>query len=353
MRSPIITLRDKRADRGQHAGLLLQRYLCENATGDGGDPEEKRSLLHAAISAAANTEVRSLYRGAFERWQKSLPELTAASVLQTQGRLIVGLGSENVLETGIRLHHTYSMPVIPGSALKGLAAHYCHAIFGEAARDDEAPVESQRFRRGWKEENHEYHKLLFGATDDGGCIIFHDAWLMPDSQKPLVLDVMTPHHPKWLDGSVPPTDFDSPTPVPFLSVAGQFHVAVSWHGPVSDEAKKWTELSLSLLRDALKDVGVGGKTTSGYGRLILPPPPPPPAPPKKRASGEKAKVRIIAPRPKGGFDVHDLEPGRNPGTLTVGTLPAGMDTNPGSVVDVQVHVEDERKPQYKWPQPPK
>ena len=269
MRSPIITLKDKRADRGQHAGLLLQRYLCENATGDGGDPEEKRSLLHAAISAAANTEVRSLYRGAFERWQKSLPELTAANVFQTQGRLIVGLGSENVLETGIRLHHTYGMPVIPGSALKGLAAHYCHAVFGEAARDDEAPVESQRFRRGWKEENHEYHKLLFGATDDGGCIIFHDAWLIPDSQKSLVLDVMTPHHPKWLDGSVPPTDFDSPTPVPFLSVAGQFHVAVSWHGPVSDEAKKWTELSLSLLRDALKDLGVGGKTTSGYGRPLV------------------------------------------------------------------------------------
>ncbi len=35
---------------------------------------------------------------------------------------------------------------------------------------------------------------------------------------------MTPHHPKWLDGSVAPTDFDSPTPVPFLSVTGTFRV---------------------------------------------------------------------------------------------------------------------------------
>jgi hypothetical protein len=127
-------------------------------------------------------------------------------------------------------------------------------------------------------------------------------------------------------------------------------VAVSWHGPASDTAKNWTELAHSLLCDALENWGVGGKTTSGYGRLTLPPPPPPPPAPKKRASGEKAKVKIVAPRPKGGFDVQDIEPGRNPGTLTVGTPPPGIDTNLGAQVDVLVHVDDERKPQYRWPQ---
>lgn len=78
---------------------------------------------------------------------------------------------------------------------------------------------------------------------------------------------MTPHHPKWLDGSVAPTDFDSPNPVPFLAVTGRFHVAVSWHGPASDKSRNWTELALSLLRDALFHWGIGGKTTSGYGRF--------------------------------------------------------------------------------------
>ena len=256
MRSPIITLREKRADRGQHAGLLLQRYLCENATGDGGDPEEKRSLLHAAISAAANTEVRSLYRGAFERWQKSLPELTAATILQTQGRLIVGLGSENVLETGIRLHHTYGMPVIPGSALKGLAAHYCDQVWGRTG---------EKFKKGGS-----YHQLLFGKTDDSGCIVFHDAWFVPGSEKePLKLDVMTPHHSGWnnVEKPEPPTDFDRPIPVPFLSVAGKFLVVVSWHGPEHKEASCWTIRALELLRDALFNWGVGGKTSSGYGRF--------------------------------------------------------------------------------------
>jgi CRISPR-associated protein Cmr6 len=237
---------------GQHPGLLLQRYLCENATGDNGNPEEKRAILQAAIHAAANPEVRQLYQVAFNRWKQSLPEFTATTELQTAGRLIVGLGSENVLETGITLHHTYGIPILPGSALKGLAAHYCDQVWG--------PTEPKFCKEA------DYHRLLFGTTDDSGCIIFHDAWFVPDSEsQPLRLDVMTPHHPKWLDGSEPPTDFDSPTPVPFLSVSGRFYIAVSWCGPASDQAVSWRDFAMNCLRDALFHWGIGGKTTSGYG----------------------------------------------------------------------------------------
>lgn len=342
MRTPIIALRSHRANRGQHAGLLLQRYLCENATGEGGNPEEKRAILQAAINATGNEDVHALYRGAFNRWKTSLPKNPPPIELATQGRLIVGLGSENVLETGIRLHHTYGLPIIPGSALKGLAAHHCDQVWGPA---------DEKFRKTGS-----YHQLLFGKTDDSGCIVFHDAWFVPGSEKePLKLDVMTPHHSSWnnVDKPEPPTDFDSPVPVPFLSVTGKFLVAVSWYGPEHNQSGKWTELARSLLCDALRDWGVGGKTTSGYGRLMLPPPPPPPPPPQRRASGVKAKVQIISSRPKGGFNVQDVEPGRKPGTLTLGAPPPATDTNLGSVVDVLVHIDEPKCPQYKWPQPAK
>lgn len=337
MRKELKKLKPVRDKGSPHPGLLLQRYLCENATGDGGNPAEKRAILQAAITAATNDDVRNLYRAAFDRWSALLPSEPAPVDLTTMGRLIVGLGSENVLETGIRLHHTYGMPMIPGSALKGLAAHYCDQVWGPT---------DEKFRR----DCGVFHQLLFGTTDESGCIAFHDSWLTPDSRKPLVLDVMTPHHPKWLDGSVPPTDFDSPVPVPFLSATGTFRVAVSWHGPTSDKAKNWAELARTLLCDALKEWGVGGKTTSGYGRLVVPPPTPPPPPPIKRASGEKAKVALVKTRPKGGFEVQDIEPGRSPGSLTLGTAPPGTDTNLGAIVDVLVHVEDLNRPQYKWPQ---
>lgn len=267
MREAITSLASRR-NRGQHAGLLLHRFLAEAATGENGNPEEKRALLNAAISAADNSVLHSLYKPAFERWKKSLPDLTTANDFSTEGRLIVGLGTENVLETGIRLHHTYGLPIIPGSALKGLAAHYCHEAWGQLSSGENATEENKCFRRGWSEEGQEYHRLLFGATDDGGCLVFHDAWLLPDSRNPLVMDVMTPHHPKWIDGKVPPTDFDRPIPVPFVSVSGKFRIAVSWNGPMSEKAACWTNLGFELLTEALQEWGVGGKTSSGYGRLI-------------------------------------------------------------------------------------
>ncbi len=352
MRAAIQHLKSARDRNGSHPGLLLQRYVFHPADGSEEWSSEKRALLRAAIRAPTHDEVRALYRLAFDRWTKTvLPDAVFDDLETPKGasRLIVGLGSENVLETGIRLHQTYGMPIIPGSALKGLAAHYCDQVWG--------PMEKRFTQEG------DYHWLVFGTTDDSGCggfITFHDAWYVPESSpQPLVLDVMTPHHPDYNRDPAKdrkfraPTDFDSPTPVPFLSVTGAFRVAVSWHGPASDKARKWTELALALLCDALKDWGAGGKTTSGYGRLVVRPPPPPPPPPKKRASGERARVRIIAQRPKGGFDVQDVEPGRNPGTLTLGTPPPGTDTNLEAVVDVLVHVDEERRPQYKWPQAPR
>jgi len=335
MRTPIVALRDKRATQGQHPGLLLQRYLCENATGDNGNPEEKRAILQAAIHAAADPEVRQLYQVAFNRWKQSLPELTATTELQTVGRLIVGLGSENVLETGITLHHTYGMPILPGSALKGLAAHHCDQVWG--------PTEPKFCKEA------DYHRLLFGTTDESGCIIFHDGWFVPDSEsQPLRLDVMTPHHPKWLDGSEPPTDFDSPTPVPFLSVSGRFYIAVSWCGPASDQAKSWRDFAMNCLRDALFHWGIGGKTTSGYGRLTPRPPPPPPSPYKGKTNETVDAVLLEEKTKKGGWRAQIKGYSQVGPIQNSDQVPA--DAKPGDVVHLVIASINDREVQFRWPQ---
>ena len=255
MRPSILALENHRAKRGQHPGLLLQRYACRTTVGQEGS-DEKRALLQSAIQASKDMEVRSLYAATYTRWTGLPRNIHESAILQTDGRLIVGLGSENILETGIRLHHTYGVPVLPGSALKGLAAHFCSTVWG---------AEVDQYKR-----DSAYHKLLFGATDESGCITFHDGWLTPDSHDPLRIDVMTPHHPEWTDGKKTPTDFDSPVPVPFLSVEGKFYVCVAWNGPDSLHASAWTERAMEILTLALADWGIGGKTSSGYGRLVDP-----------------------------------------------------------------------------------
>lgn len=268
MRQPIVQLAQRR-QRGQHPGLILQRYLAKAVTGSNGDPAERRALLDAAVHATQSESLRAVYADVYTRWNDSFPrdDLNLAVDLRTVGRLMVGLGSENVLETGIRLHHTYGVPLIPGSALKGLASHYCHEVWGQ--RHVEPPGESNRlFRR-----RERYHCLLFGTTEDGGVITFHDAWITPASLSggSLRLDVMTPHHPKWQTNEAPPTDFDSPVPVSFLSAVGTFQVRLSWSGPIEtpqEQSQAWTRLAMNLLQEALTEWGVGGKTSSGYGRLI-------------------------------------------------------------------------------------
>ena len=271
-------------DQSAHAGLLLRRYL-KIAVQDAGKkhPGERKSLFIEAARAASNA--RDLYGLAYNRRSLTLPTETSTT-LDVRGRLIVGLGGDNVLETGLTLHHTYGVPFIPGSALKGLAAHYCDEVWGQRHEPDSVKFtdDNHKFRRlrhrevcvknGVLSETGTYHEILFGTTDDSGHIIFHDAWIDPVSltgqpDSGLVLDVMTPHHGDYYSDrtdTVAPTDFDDPTPITFLSVTGKFHIAVSCD-VAGEEGQKWTKLAFDLLTEALREWGVGGKTSSGYGRL--------------------------------------------------------------------------------------
>ena len=118
---------------GTNAGLLLSRYLpiwteLLNDIDNKDRNEAKRELLKSAISAC--TKTHKLYEQAFLRWKNHLGDALQKE-LYVRNRMIVGLGCDSVLETGITLHHTYGTPIIPGSALKGLASHYCHTVWGQ------------------------------------------------------------------------------------------------------------------------------------------------------------------------------------------------------------------------------
>ena len=62
-----------------------------------------------------------------------------------------------------------------------------------------------------------------------------------------------------------PNDYDSPNPVTFLTVRPNVRMLLAFSGPPD-----WTQLAERLLTDALREWGVGGKTSSGYGRLDRP-----------------------------------------------------------------------------------
>jgi CRISPR-associated protein Cmr6 len=241
---------------GVNAGLWLARYLPEQ-TGGGGNPEA-RQAKELLLSQAARIVESNLYQRAFDARKKQLLERTAGRVTQSRtaqaaGRVVIGIGDKGALEVGLTLEHTWGVPILPGSALKGLAASAARK-FGGAE---------------WQSGQPSY-LALFGDTDERGFVTFHDAWRSPDSSLPIVdADVMTVHHNAYYQGNsegddtVAPADTDSPVPVPFMTVRGTFLVVVESHDPV------WCERALAFLEIGLRELGIGAKTNAGYGRMKL------------------------------------------------------------------------------------
>ncbi|PYS94602.1 MAG: type III-B CRISPR module RAMP protein Cmr6, partial [Acidobacteria bacterium] len=234
-----------------NAGLWLNKFLDKK--GDK-DTTAKPTLVKEVVDKASNQELQSLYGKFFVRWKQALKDYGVKEEhtrkAKVCGRMVVGLGSESVLETSVMLHHTYGVPYIPGSALKGLARHFA----GEKRVD------------GWEAE---HTKVVFGndkKSDDttAGYITFFDALYVPPqngTERFLHADVMTVHHGDYyMKENIPPTDWDDPTPIPFLSATGIYLLALA--GP-----EDWINPTFKLLELALKEEGIGAKTSSGYGRM--------------------------------------------------------------------------------------
>ncbi|MEJ5251142.1 MAG: type III-B CRISPR module RAMP protein Cmr6 [Chthonomonadetes bacterium] len=231
----------------QHAGLVLHRYLSKHD-----DTHEGAKDLY---TQAQNSAASPVYAYAFARWKEHLQKLgnTRLFAATASSPIAVGLGNESVLEVGLTVHHTYGMPIIPGSALKGLCRR------GAARLQDEGKITREQF------------EVLFGYSNgDGdasaGYITFWDAWYDPESVegKPFHRDVITVHHPDYYSSrgaNAFPTDFDDPNPVPFLVVkpGARFLFALT----VPDQA--WGAFAENLLKWCLQYLGVGAKTNAGYG----------------------------------------------------------------------------------------
>jgi len=222
-----------------NAGLWLEKYITNQAEDDSG---ARWGLVQEVCGIGTPPE----YERWFERWRRALQDFGASlGKAKVVGRMVVGLGGESVLETSIALHHTYGVPYIPGTALKGVAARFARQYLGSE----------------WQEGSPAY-KVVFGTTEEAGYITFFDAMPFPGT-KFLYPDVIAVHHPEYYQGEgKPPADWDSPNPVPFIAAAGEYLVALA--GPHA-----WVEKVFEILYHALRHLGVGAKTSSGYGRLLL------------------------------------------------------------------------------------
>lgn len=230
-----------------HAGLWLDKFLTSQ---DGGSEEIKPATQ--LVKEVSGIDEPAGYQQFYSRWLETLAKLgVKPRPITVNGRLAIGLGRASVIETGLTLHHTYGVPIIPGSALKGLASTYADQYLANTV-----------WRKGGKA-----HNALFGTVNRAGVVTFFDA--LPETGKgnwKIHPDVITVHHPDYYQGkSTPPADWDSPTPIPFLAITGTFLVALQ----PAPGAEGWEEVAYGILGQAMAKLGVGAKTSSGYGRMRI------------------------------------------------------------------------------------
>lgn len=221
----------------QTAQLRAVAAACRQVPGD---------LLHAVHARRAAAAAALAARHPGWTWR--------ALLIAPMWRLVLGHGEDSVHESGLTLSPTYGVPVLPGTALKGLAA--------AAARDRET---------GWTDLD----TTLFGAPRPGrpalsahrGSVLIWDG--LPTGPPRLVLDVLTPHVKDYYDSGnttgrpdTAPAEYHNPVPIRFLAVE-RTRFRAYLIGPPDDVAH-----CVRLVRSGLDELGIGGKTAAGYGYCV-------------------------------------------------------------------------------------
>ncbi len=288
MRSDLKQVNGGPRGRPRHLALAYDGWAPVDETGEDAG-KVARGDRAKWLQDLCDVPIAEHYTHFFNRWDESF-SVDCKRRLHTKSRLLVGHGNASATEVGITLHHTWGVPFIPGSALKGLCAHYVAQTYGNAtnpaAPADEENIPSGFRGRRWDQDRKRIiaapggdYSILFGAPDvddehpaSAGHVVFHDALYDPGSEtsnKPFAVDVITVHQlsyygqgkPKVEPGVRWPNDYASPNPVGFITVRPGARFLIALTGP-----EDWTALAMHFLLEAIDNWGIGAKTSAGYGR---------------------------------------------------------------------------------------
>lgn len=195
-------------------------------------------------------------------------------------KMIIGLGTPNVIETSITLHHIYGIPYIPGQSIKGAVRNYFLENYYDSEEQDffnDFEVKGYSFRT--------LYNFIFGDDIGGdnsrkGGILFFDAFPCMDKGSLIESDVMTPHYSKYYSSpeKYNPSDDNEPTPIPFYVLKNssfKFPIAINKklyneYKKVDNKFAEYNKLKkfvYNLFIRTIEENGLGAKTSIGYGHF--------------------------------------------------------------------------------------
>jgi CRISPR-associated protein Cmr6 len=184
----------------------------------------------------------------YTRW-RAAAETMQAVLLQArpEWRLLLGSATHNILDVGLILHPLYGVPIVPASAIKGLVRRYAEAV-------DDAPTDLVTRLLG-----------VGGEEAEQGELIFLEG--VPTAPPRLERDVTNPHFGAYYTGSSAPVELVNPRPFFFLAVGQNSRYAFGVASRSRDAS--CVEQGADWLRRGLQEIGLGAKTSAGYGYWVV------------------------------------------------------------------------------------
>ena len=230
--------------RCENFSLLLDRYL---AFGDyRGQLQLLRELTDRKALVPDYQGQRELIAAYDARWQHTAVELGAITFsARPHWRVIIGKGTNDLLELGITLHPVFGFPIVPATALKGVSRAYARWVV-------EAPAEEMDRLLGKVEEQ--------GASR--GDLLFLEG--APADPPVIERDVINPAFGAYYrDSRTPPASYLSPSPIFFLALGARSRYRFGVASLSGD--REAAERGVHWLQGALTELGVGAKSAAGYG----------------------------------------------------------------------------------------
>jgi CRISPR-associated protein Cmr6 len=231
----------------ENAGLLFDKGFRQWSTDNAIRGDSIATQIQSVVKCA--NRVPEIYKLAYQRWVAETSHVDSAQYFtQLESRLYIGVGMAHILETQITRNRSYGMPIIPGSAVKGLV----RAMAGQFEIEPDAA------------------NTLFGSEPgaekpQAGYLLFHDAWWVPEQAKSAyAAEIITEHANKYYQSKgadfIHP-DLESPNPNNQIAARGSFYFVI-------EGKQQWATLAMGILKDCLSYDGIGAKVNSGYGYFI-------------------------------------------------------------------------------------
>ena len=265
-------------DFEKNINLLFSKFIPESLSKDE-DKQNKDKYLQLVIKEFENLKRnwQSFFDSVKKRNERFLEDLRNCGfnvkplTALCPWRLVIGLGAAHPQETSMTLHHIYGIPYIPGCAVKGITKHWTVLKLAE----EKAKKDKENFEESLKSvsdalDNGAYIERnvdsvdfkdlieIFGTQKQAGKVIFMDAY--PVDNINLKIDIMNVHYPEYYSGDKPPADWQNPNPIKFLTVE-----KTKFQFCLLSRENNLLDIAERLLKEALKEHGIGAKTALGYG----------------------------------------------------------------------------------------